>query len=175
DEECTAENPCAPPVGSPPAEALVPTQTAAPPVTTPSVAASPVPARPTQCADAELTLTAVPGDGSSRVGEYPTLKLVITNVSGRVCVRDVGATQQELRVLAGKARIWSSDDCSASKGSDPRVLQPGETRTYYVIWNSKTSTPGCKSPGKLVGPGTYHLLARVGTLTSKPAAFTVSR
>ncbi|HEV2087755.1 MAG TPA: hypothetical protein VGR21_05550, partial [Cryptosporangiaceae bacterium] len=56
DEECTAEDPCAPPVGSPTAESLVPTQSAVPPVTTPSVAApavSAVPARPTRCADAE--------------------------------------------------------------------------------------------------------------------------
>ncbi len=171
-EECTAESPCVPPVGPPPAGTLVPTQTAAPSVSAPAASA---PARPTQCANAELTLTAVPGDGASRVGEYPKLKLVVTNASARPCVRDVGATQQELRVMAGKTRVWSSDDCSASKGSDPRLFQPGDTRTYYVVWNSKTSAPGCKTPSTLVAPGKYQLLARVGNLTSKPAAFTISR
>jgi hypothetical protein len=174
--ECTLSNPCEPEV-NPSAGANPPPLGGAAnplPLTTPS---NPIASKaaPIPCADDDISLTPVVAQAAYAVGSLPRFRLVIENVSDKPCTRDVGATHQELRVMAGTRRVWSSDDCSPSRGSDVRVLQPGEKRTYWLTWSAKTSSPGCPKNRTAVGPGEYQLLGRLTTATSKPVTFHFTR
>jgi len=53
---------------------------------------------------------------------------------------------------------------------DPQVLAPGATRSFSVTWSGLSSQPRCVGQRTRVGPGTYQLVARVGTLVSRRAA-----
>lgn len=148
----------------------------------PSPAGGPSPSVPTvpanttpapHCADSDLTL--VPAAvGKVQSGSYPRLSLTIGSTATHDCTRDIGADQQELRLLQGKSRIWSSDDCDPSHGSYLTTFHPGTHVTYTLIWAGTTSTPGCKSPRTTVPPGTYQLLGRVGTKVSDPVNITIT-
>ncbi|SHN00545.1 hypothetical protein [Cryptosporangium aurantiacum] len=129
------------------------------------------------CPDSALTLTAVPSDGSVRIGEFAAMRLVVKNSSSDACRRDVGSEEQELKILSGTKPVWSSDDCSSradsAASSVERKIVPGETLNYYIKWGGTTSSKNCVT-GAPVKPGKYQLVARLGTLESKPVAFTVN-
>jgi hypothetical protein len=130
---------------------------------------------PLPCADKDLTLVAVMEKSAYKVGSRPRFKLAVTNSSKVACTRDVGSGQQELAVSVDGKKLWSSDHCSPNKGADERTLYPDEKRTYWLDWSGRTSEPGCPKTRTDVGPGTYDLVARLGSLVSKPVVFTLTR
>jgi hypothetical protein len=126
------------------------------------------------CTDADLRLTASLDRAAVSYGSMPKVYLTVRNAGSAACRRDVGANAQELRVMDGSRRLWSSDDCQPLRGNSVRTLQPGEKRVYTVTWSGKDSTPGCKQARTRVSPGTYQLLARLDTLVSERVAFRIS-
>lgn len=144
-----------------------------------SAAASPSPsvstAGPVACVDKDLDLEATMEKTTIRVGAHPRLKLAVTNKAAHQCLRDVGSGQQELSVSQGERKLWSSDHCSPNRGTDQRTLFPGEKRTYWLDWSGRTSDEGCPRTRTEVGPGTYQLVARLGTLVSRPLEFTIKK
>ena len=129
------------------------------------------------CPDSALTLVAVPSDGAVRIGEFASMRLVVKNSSAAACRRDVGSNEQELKILSGTTQVWSSDDCSsradAAAATVDRKIVPGETLNYFIKWGGTTSSKNCVT-GAPVKPGKYQLVARLGTLESKPVPFTVN-
>lgn len=158
------------------------TQTAVQSSATPSPTASPVTAPvvvqtsvppvtdANQCTDAELSVTAVPVKNPLPRGSEVQINLLVKNVSNRECVRDVGADQQELYIVLGTQKIWSSDHCGALQGPDVRTFPANHERSYRVLWNGKSSsTCTNKLPGGDVPEaGEYQLIGRVGTDLSDP-------
>jgi hypothetical protein len=108
------------------------------------------------------------------VGEKPKMKLTIRNVSEEKCWRDVGADFQELRVMLGGQRIWSSDDCAPLHGWDNREFAPHQSISFTLVWAGTTSKPNCPAPRVQTKPGTYQLYARLGTEMSGPLNFTIA-
>jgi hypothetical protein len=144
--------------------------------------AAPAPATPREpaaagtapdCADADLRLTASLDRATAAYGSMPKVHLTVSNAGSAACRRDVGANAQELRVMAGTRRLWSSDDCQPLRGTSVRTLQPGEKRVYTVTWSGKDSTPGCREARTRVSPGTYQLVARLDSLVSESASFRI--
>jgi hypothetical protein len=125
------------------------------------------------CTDAELTVVPAVVGGTVRSGSSPSLSITIGSTASHDCSRDIGADQQELRLMHGETRIWSSDDCDAAHGSYVATFHPGAHATYDVVWSGKTSTPGCQGPRTTVPAGTYQLLARVGSKLSAPVTVTI--
>ena len=72
-----------------------------------------------------LTAAAEVDPAVHKVGSHPVLRLVITNVSGQPCVRDLDAARQEIVVWSGDGadRLWSSNDCV--NNPDHRPAHPG--------------------------------------------------
>jgi hypothetical protein len=105
------------------------------------------------------------------------LHLQVTNTSTTACNRDLGSAQQELRILSGTTKVWSSDDCAnradAAADQSVRKIQPGGTFDFYIKWGGTSSAANCAT-GAPVKPGNYSLVARLGTMESKPAPFTVT-
>ena len=141
----------------------------------PSVAA-PVPlppGGPVTCTNAMLTAAAELDHAVHRVGSRPVLRLVLTNVSGQPCVRDLDAARQEIVVWSadGTGRLWSSNDCVNSPTIDLRTLVPGRPVAFSVVWGERTTTPGCRQPRTAVPAGTYRLMVRLDDLISPPTPF----
>ena len=70
------------------------------------------------CTDAEISVKAVPAKTTMAAGAEVQITLLVKNISNRSCSRDVGADQQELRVVLGAEKIWSSDDCDGPTGTE---------------------------------------------------------
>lgn len=128
------------------------------------------------CTDAELTVAvAVEGNRVQLTsGSYVRIFLTIKNVSSRTCGRDVGPTQQEIRLMQGARTVWSSDHCATSTGSFIRTMAPGQELTEFnVTWNGRESTDCQNKP--VPAPGAYQLSGRVGTKWSDPVALTLTK
>lgn len=134
--------------------------------------AGPQPTGP--CIDDEVVVTASTEGGKTEyaAGESVKISLLIKNVSGRSCARDVGGAQQELRISQGAQKVWSSDDCGTAGGSNIQTLGPGQEVSIGVVtWTGRTST-SCQNR-TVVAPGTYQLIGHVGTEWSEPITLTI--
>ena len=125
------------------------------------------------CTNDQLELTASLTPRAVPSGTMPKLHLSVRNTSTSACRRDLGANQQELRVMDGTRRLWSSDDCYPLRGSAVWTLAPGAKRTYTLTWAAKDSVPGCAEARKRLEPGRYDLVARVGTLIGERTEFSI--
>jgi hypothetical protein len=182
-----------PPKSSPSAKAsakpsptLQPAELISPTASTPATVTSPYPpivdssVDPRACTDAELRIIAKPVSTTVTRGQDVVIYLYIKNISNRTCTRDIGPDLQELRVVEGADKIWSSDDCGTARGSSPRSFVPNFEVSFNVDWNGKMSTT-CTGSGASRAPsgpvpdaGRYQVLGRVGTAQSKPFTLTIS-
>jgi hypothetical protein len=160
-----------------PADVVSPT---ASPSTSPSstTVAGDEPVDPRACADAELKVTAKPVATTVNQGSNLLIYLLIKNVSNRTCTRDIGPDLQELRVVQGAEKIWSSDDCDPPRGSNVHTFQQGLEVSFNVEWNGKLST-SCSTTvkrtptGPMPDPGKYQVVGRVGTKLSDAVTLTI--
>jgi hypothetical protein len=137
-----------------------PTQLPTTPVSTPLP--------PKACADSALQVTVSPRQRAYTVGQSPYLDLKIRNVSALACIRDVSASQQEIVLMRGTQRLWSSNDCGTQDTTrSVQLLKPGVQLTSSVHWTGLGSRPRCAGPRTLVGAGTYALVGRLGTIVSR--------
>jgi hypothetical protein len=146
-----------------------------PPSPSPSLVPSPSPSvpatGPVNCTDAQIGVTPVISSTSATTSKLVhggtfDLKLKVRNVSKVTCRRDVGGIPEQLEVMAGKTKIWSSDDCVKAQGKphDVRTFQPGIEIYAEVKWSSyQISTHGCTKAPTPLKVGTYSLVGRVGT------------
>lgn len=130
------------------------------------------------CTDQEMQVTPVPQPADAPRGGTVQLTIKIKNVGKRSCKRDVGADFQEIRIVqgSGSAKVWSSDDCNPTRGSDMQPFTPSFERAYSVTWNTHTSTScdGKRATGKLADAGDYQVFARLGSKLSAPVALTLN-
>ena len=142
-------------------------------------AASPAPTDGSMCRDDETTVTAKTARTALAAGSEVIFTLLVKNTSDRTCTVDVGPDLQELRLVRGTEKVWSSDDCGGPTGSQPRAFPSGQENSYAVLWNGKSSSACAKSKertpeGPVPTAGEYKLLARVGTDQSTPVTITIS-
>jgi hypothetical protein len=110
-------------------------------------------------------------------GQPVDVTIRIKNTSGRTCGRDVGADMQELRLMDKDIVIWSSDDCNARKGTDPRSFAPGKEVSFTLTWAGNRSRTGvgavnCSAPAPQ--PASYQLVARLDRKLSTPVDLRIS-
>jgi hypothetical protein len=128
---------------------------------------------PSVCTDAEILLT--PSIEEVAAGNYPyQMTLKIRNTSKRTCKRDVGAGPQELHITDSAGHVvWSSDYCqNGAGGSDVRTFGPNIETPFKLVWDGDGDGPGCVK-GTRLPPGSYQLVAKLGTKVSAPVGFTV--
>jgi hypothetical protein len=126
------------------------------------------------CSDKAVSVQAQTGADSYKIGQKPHFQLMVTNLSGKPCTRDLDAGLQEMVVTgSNQARLWSSNDCFPAKRTDLRTLQPGKPEVFPLDWAGRTSRPGCAGERSSIGPGSYSLTGKLGTLSSGPARFTI--
>ena len=105
----------------------------------------------------------------------PRLGMVVTNVGGKYCSRDVSGTLQVYTVYdADGDRVWSTADCFPGEGHEVLPFAPGNEAPYVIVWSGTTSEPGCQAPRVRVAAGSYTLVAELGELVSEPHSFRMS-
>lgn len=131
------------------------------------------PTGPVPCTNEMLGVTAEIDRPEHRVGERPVLRLVVTNVSGQPCVRDLDSARQEIVVWSHDlaTRLWSSNDCVNATTVDLRTLVPGQPVAFAVTWAGRTTTPGCGQARTVVPAGPYQVMTRVDDDISPPVPF----
>jgi hypothetical protein len=156
----------------PAAERLQPDDT--PRASRPAPPPIPVPATgPVPCSDDMIGVAAEIDPLEHRLGQRPTLRLVVTNVSEQPCVRDLDSERQEIVVWSGDGqdRLWSSNDCVNGSTADLRTLVPGQPVAFAVAWAGRTSAPGCTGTRSVVPAGQYRVMSRVDGVISPPTEF----
>ncbi|PSL50718.1 putative repeat protein (TIGR01451 family) [Saccharothrix carnea] len=170
------------PSSSPPEPAATPavvssSSTSPPPSPATSVAPSPTlpPGPPPPCEDAQVAVAAEVDKPETPAGQPVRFTIVISNTGPLPCAKEIGRHVRELVVTSadGATRLWSSNDCFATEGSEVRVMQPGERFTYGLQWPGSTSGPGCREQSRL-GAGDYLLTALVAGKASTPVVFRVT-
>ncbi|WP_037264382.1 hypothetical protein [Kibdelosporangium aridum] len=168
-----SQPPSSPPPPPPPASTTSSTSSAAPTsaVTTTTTTTTPPPPPPDPnlpCPDTAMQVTVELGAPQYQVGQRPVLRLVVANAGTVPCTRDLSRSLREVLVTSvdGANRLWSSKDCYQSNEPDLRIMQPGERQQYEVKWAGRTSAPGCPTRRTTVQAGTYHVVGRLGGLTS---------
>ncbi len=134
------------------------------------------------CSDRDMQVTASIESTSATISRLQyggtfAVKLKIKNVSDHACTRDVGTVPEELKIVHGSTKIWSSDDCDGANGArkhDVRTFQPNIMIMASLTWNSYLNTAKSCTKGKSATPvGTYQLYGRLGTLVSDPTTFKI--
>lgn len=128
------------------------------------------------CGDAEISVTPVPASGTVRRGTPVEIRLKIKNISARTCARDVGADLQELYIVEGARKIWSSDTCNTVKGSSSHTFPPGGEREFNVTWNGKQDSKCAAGwpAGTAPPPGQYEVRGRLGAKVSAGVPLTIA-
>ncbi|HEY1969560.1 MAG TPA: hypothetical protein VGH89_16525 [Pseudonocardia sp.] len=136
------------------------------------------PAPPTgstsQCEDQDLVLAARVDHTTYTANQRPIFTWVIDNIGPRACTRDVDPGLRELIVTdSDGSRVWSDRDCSHPHKPSLVTFQPGVALASKLTWTLRSSQPNCAGPRTAVTPGSYQVVARLGSLTSGPTSFTI--
>ncbi|MEV0680831.1 hypothetical protein AB0I60_30385 [Actinosynnema sp. NPDC050436] len=155
---------------TPPPPPVTTTTPPAPPPPPPPPA--PPPGPPPPCDDAQVAVTAEVAQAAYPAGQPVGMKILVSNTGPLPCAKEIGRAVRELVVTSadGGTRLWSSNDCFATEGSEVRVLRPGEVFDFGLTWLGSTSEPGCAKHTRL-GPGDYLLTAQVAGKASDPVVF----
>jgi hypothetical protein len=130
------------------------------------------------CADGEIALTAEVSPSPGVYGGGVTLTLIVRNIADHACLRDVGSAPQELQVRQGSSVVWSSDHCNPPEASDVRAFGPNIESRFPVRWNTYRVAPHeCDPPSDATPatPGSYQVVARLGSKQSEPVPFTINK
>jgi hypothetical protein len=125
------------------------------------------------CTANALSVAAVTGKGTYKVGDQPLLELQVTNTGAKPCTQDLADSQVELKVYNGESRVWGSHDCKIQPGRNPRTLTPDSAVRVAITWSGLSSRPGCAGTRQRVGAGTYTLYAVLSGKTGRATQFSI--
>jgi hypothetical protein len=130
------------------------------------------------CSDAEISLTPTVSPSPGVYGGVLTFTLSVRNISDHPCLRDVGSGPQELQVRQGSTVLWSSDSCNTPQASDVRAFGPNIESQFWRRWNTYRIAPhDCDTTAGTLpaAPGTYQVVARLGSKLSEAVNFEIQR
>jgi len=138
------------------------------PTSAPSPSVAQIPAKG-ECEDSQVRVYVTAEGLENPVGGPVLMRFVVATNSDTTCLRDVGGTQNEVRITSASGnRIWSSDDCNPGGAANVRPISKSSPYAVTVEWNGKVSKPGCSGSKPEASKGSYAVVARNGDVTSKP-------
>lgn len=120
-----------------------------------------------------LDRTSSSGPAHYPEGTYPTFKITADDAGSANCTLDVSGKGMVVSVmpLGTTTPVWTSATCSGA--TDLRVLGPGDTQTFPVVWkrwqSQGTTCPVSKLP--TVAAGSYTVNVEANGVTSSQVEF----
>lgn len=134
-------------------ESTDPTPTPSP---SPSISPSNTPNASGPCTPADITIeptvTSVHGGGPIR------LTFAVKTASG-ACVWQMSSESMVVKIVSGKDRIWSSQECPAAITSQEVIARANKPSEVTVVWNGRRSEPECPDGTAWARIGTFHVMA----------------
>ena len=144
------------------------TAVSASPTSSPSPTAARTPAKG-ECNDSQVRVYVTAESLENPVGGPVLMRFVVATNSDTTCLRDVGGSQNEVRITSASGnRIWSSDDCNPGGAANVRPISQSSPYAVTVEWNGKVSKPGCSGSKPEASNGSYAIVARNGDVKSEP-------
>jgi len=119
------------------------------------------------CASGQVTLGLSSPQYWYQVGATPRFTVRAVSQQRWPCRFNMGTKFVSVVIAAGGRRIWSSADCGSGGGSHVIVLTRGVPAVLRLLWDRRTSSPGCGGITHLARPGEYQVTAVAGHLRSK--------
>ncbi|MET7289140.1 hypothetical protein [Streptomyces sp. NPDC005573] len=130
------------------------------------------------CPSGSLSLSLHSVHNSYSPDQAPTFELGVKNSSSRDCKVDLGPKKAVLTITPadGDDALWSSSDCPEDPAGLVFRVAAGQSITYTVKWDRKSSAPHCGRPpvSGLAKPGTYLLEAKAPGATKTQTSFVLS-
>jgi len=123
---------------------------------------------PAFCSRRNIVLSVATGQQLYWPGQVPHFSLYVVSTQRNACSFNLGPGRLALVIRQGSARIWSSGNCVAKRGSQITVLRRGVPTVVSVTWHRLISSPGCGSASRPVPAGVYSAYAVDGRLVSSP-------
>jgi hypothetical protein len=176
--------PAAPPPSSAPAHPRTTTSRSTPPAKHSSSATAPAtksgsrtsspPVVPVACTASHLSVQAVAGQSSYKVGDEPMVEMQVTNTGTTPCIENLSDKEIVLKVYNGESRVWGSHDCKVEPGDNEQTLAANAPVRVSITWTGLASKPGECNNRQRVGAGTYTLYATLAGKTGQAAQFSIS-
>lgn len=120
-----------------------------------------------------LDRTNASGSVQYQSGTYPTFKITASNTGSANCTVDASGRGLVVSVMPNGTTtpVWTSAVCSGA--ADLRVLGPGDSQTFNVVWK-RWKSQGTTCPVSLlptVAPGTYTVNAEANGVTTSQLGF----
>jgi hypothetical protein len=110
----------------------------------------------------------------AKVGTGTTAALALTTLDGATCTLQITPSSMVLRITAGNAVVWTSDDCPNLLPARQVVVRPDPATTYRWRWDGRKSVQGCISPGAVALPGRYLVEAALVGADIHQGSFSIS-
>ncbi|CAB4330591.1 unannotated protein [freshwater metagenome] len=125
-----------------------------------------------ECSDNDVSVLVVADRESTNVGQGIHIEFTVKNTSGTGCTRDVGSGANEVYIMTGTTKVWSSDYCNPSTAKNPLRLASGQKWSVSIVWDGKVVGKQC-AVGKKAQSGKYRVYGRNGELISRGTTFTI--
>jgi hypothetical protein len=110
------------------------------------------------CAVDEITVT--PSVPTAVAGGRVDLVLDLTGIKP-ACTFSVSSRTLAAKVVSGKDRIWSTQDCPSAVKTESIVVRSAQPTQVVVSWSGRRSDEDCSRTTSWALPGYYHLTAAV--------------
>ncbi|MBO9522506.1 MAG: hypothetical protein J7518_13285 [Nocardioidaceae bacterium] len=110
------------------------------------------------CSLDEISVT--PTIATAPAGRPVPLTLQLTGMRP-ACTFVVSSRTLAAKVISGKDRIWTSQQCPRSIRQQSVVVRSAAPTTVTVSWSGRRSDPGCTRSTSWALPGYYHVTAAV--------------
>jgi len=91
------------------------------------------------------------------------------------CTFEVSPESMVVKIVSGKDRIWSSQDCPKAIPTTSVVVRSGQPVAVPVTWSGRRSDEKCTGSPSWVLPGFYHVYAAALGSTPADVQFRVTR
>ncbi len=125
-----------------------------------------------ECLDDEVSV--LPAVERAWAGAPITIGLSLTGTQP-ACTFDVSAETLVVKIVSGKDRIWSSQDCPLSIPKTQVVVRSSQPVEIPVVWSGRRSDEKCSSSPGWALTGFYHVFAAALGSSPSDLQFEVTR
>jgi len=126
------------------------------------------------CNDSDIKVSlSIDGGPEYAMSGVLTINSTFTNTSTSACLRDIGATANEILVQTPTGAIkWSTDRCPANSKVNLVTMNPRDVYRVTISWEGNRNPAKCGEVAPHLPAGDYTVISRNSGAQSEPATIT---